>query len=354
MPAYFQPEDSADVFDPATDWEELCEGLTQTGGGASFARDAGEAALVGSIPANKKRSAIQVLLGTAWAGDGTGGDYALHRTLPVRHPDFPFMRADSVAFVDYNPIGNPDQASNKAKIAAAVPGDNLAWRFKYSRSITTLRFKPHNFPFVTDAAMVSGGLQEYYRNCVIFDSMDPSLELLLADTMPFLQFIEGTDSTGASLVGRSFPSPVAERIQKTDMVLGWFSVPVEFVANPYLPSKIVANIGKCNQEDNWLTAFPKGTLLLDGVRVKRSQQQIWTVNDRIPFLLDIFFMFKLADPTAAVTKTDPPGTPIFKGWNLFPLSRTGGWFSAARGGNTSDPFVPFGAFDGMFTHVLAP
>lgn len=336
-------EAPADVFDPAVDWEELAEGLTQAGGGATFSRGSGEGALVGTIPANKKRSAVKNILGAAWYD--TAAPWKLHRTVPWRHPDFPWLNAETVSFVDFNPLGNPAASNNKAKIAAAVPNEDLRYRLRYSRSVTTVRFKPYNFPFATDAQM--GSLPEYNRNTEVFSEVTPALELLLADTQPFLKFLEGVDETGATLVGRSFPSPVAERLEKTDLVIGWYQVPYGYVANPYVPTKIARAIGSVNSEDNWLGFFKKGTLLLEGVRVKRDRQPIWT-STNIPFAFDLYFCFKFTDPPPSA------GSPVFRGWNLFPWARSGGWWSAARNGDSSKPFVPFASFDAMFTHVLAP
>lgn len=356
MPSYFVTEET---FLEATDWEEDYAEV-QPGGGASFSRDSGESVVVGTIPFTKMRAARQAILGYAYADDSA--PWALHRTVPWRHPDFPEQRADDVHFVGFNPMGKTGNPGNKPYVASAVPTEPMTRRTRYTRATATIRFKPHAYPFATDLQLA--GASELYRNCAIFDTLDPSLELLLADSQPYFWFLEGTQSDGStSLVGQNFPGTMPEYISKCLFVLGWFDVPLEFVANPYFPSKIMSCMGFLNYEDNWLGVFPKGTLLMEAPRIRKKQQPIWTVNDRIPFMVDIFFPFKYFDPPPGtltpwvVSPPVPPANPIFRGWNLFPWGRSGKWYSVGRGetsGDATRPFLGFKTFTNMFTHVQSP
>lgn len=345
MPSYFYPEPSQTTFLPATDWEEDYAS-DQPGGGDSFSRDSGEAILVGSIPFNKRRSARNVILGYAYAD--TGSPWALHRAIPWRHPTYPEMRASEVHFRGYNPLGVGTNPNNKPYYAAAVPTEDLTRQMNYSRAHATVRFKPHPYLFLTDTQLA--GAAEYNRNAAVFDTLDPSLELLLADTEPFLKFAEGPQS------GIDFPGAIPEYIAKCLFVLAWFDVPYEFVAAPYIPSKIMQCIGYTNSVDDWLNGgisgrgFPKGTLLLEAPRIRKKQQPIWTINDQAPFMVDIFFPFKYFDPTPALGV----GSSLFRGWNLFPFARTGNYYSVVRKDTASTPFLGFKNFDAMFTHVLGP
>lgn len=346
MPSYFVTETSQNTFVPSLDWEEDYA-MDQPGGGASFSRDSGEASLQGKIPFNKCRSARNVILGYAWAD--AASPWALHRTVPWRHPMFPEMRATDVHFQGFNPMANPANLNNKPYLPAAVPTSDITRMQNYSRATTTVRFKPHPYLFLTDTEL--GGYSEMSRSCTIFDTLDPSLELLLAATEPFLTFIEGP------LVGTAtadFPGAIPEYIAKCLFVIAWFDVPMEFIANPYLPSKIMQCIGYLNGTDDWLNGgipgngFPKGTLLLEAPRIRKKLQPIWTINDRSPAVCDIFFPFKFFNPTAAVS------TPLLRGWNLFPFARTGRYYSVGRKDDTSQPFLGFKNFDACWTHCLGP
>lgn len=359
MPGPFYTEASSDVFTEA-DWQEFLDqnSLTQPGGGWSFTRKDGTARLQGTIPANKTRSAIQFFNGLAWAD--VGSPYQLHRTVPPRHPKFPWMRPDRIDGVGYNPMGTnytaPDGTTSiRPKKTGLIPSEPLSRYLHYTQELVTVHFAPHNYGFFTDAQM--DGRVEYFRNCEVFTEITPTLELLLADTAKYIKFLEGVDETGASLVNTQFPGQVAERLEKIDMVMGWYDVPWHYVANPFVPNKIKDRIGTVNENDPWLGpgGFPKGTLLLDGVRVRKSQQQAWIPTDSspatlfLPFTVDLFFCFKFFDP--------PRGTgsaTTFRGWNLFPWARSGKWWSAARNGNAATPYIRFTDFDKLFEHVLKP
>ncbi len=348
MPYPWYPEPSQSTFLPLADWEEEI-GPTQPGGGASFSRDSGEGVLVGSIPFPKCRSARNVILGAAYVDQGT--PWALHRLIPWRHPMYPEMRASEVHFEGYNPSGTSGvigNATGKPWFQAAVTTDLLPRQAYYSRARTTVRFKPHPYLFLTDTEL--GGFSEYSRNAAVFDTLDPSLELLLADTGPFLKFAEGPQS------GTDFPGAIPEYIAKCLFVLAWFDVPYEFVAYNFIPSKIMQCIGYLNDNDDWLNntgtagnGFPRGTLLLEAPRIRKKQQPIWTVNDIAPFMVDIFFPFKYFAPTPALGAGS-----LFKGWNLFPFARTGNYYSVVRKDTASTPFLGFKNFDAMFTHVRGP
>lgn len=352
-PSYYTlgSEASADVFTD-TDFEEMCETLEQPGGGDTLTKDDGECVLVGYIPYNKKRSAFTYLTGYDWADNST--PWALHRLPPVRCPIWPHMRCVGASFIGYNPEGNSAASLNKAQVPSPVPLEPIKKYTRYSRARTTLRFKPHPYPFATDTQLA--GNREYYRNTSVFDSVAPVLELLMADTAQggedagYVKFLEGTDHNGASLVGKSFPGVVAERLTKANLFMVWHDVPWEYVFNPYLPQKIMNCVGRVNSNVNWLTVFPKGTLLLEAPIVKKKQLNAWTTNDYIPFVADIVLPFVFVDPTPAAGT----GSTIFRGWNLWPFSRLGEWWSAARNGDASKPVFEFVDFDTIFTHVSGP
>ena len=269
------------------------------------------------------------------------------------------MRCHSAHYLDFNPRATykGGGVGYKAKVTGPDATEPLRYRLQFSRTKVTLTFKPVNYPLYPDSYMHSLGLREYYRNCEIFQSTEPILELLLAETTQYVKFLEGSDETSQPLIGEPFQGQTAERLEKISFWLAWYGVPFDYLttpANPYNPVKITAGIGKVNENDGWLTGvsgaghFRKGTLLMEAPRLRRRRQNARVVNDGIAFVYDVFFPFIYFDPEAGETN------PRFRGWNLFPFARTGKFFSAARMGDVTKPVVPFYDFDRLFDHANKP
>lgn len=378
-PAWITQPAVGDTWDPTStdDWQEIAGTPEQPGGGGSYARDDCSETLVGLIPQAKAYDARRKMLGYAYADDAT--PWELHRVNPLPHPDEGHLRAETVDLVAWNPMGTnttpsppppsppppppPPPTTYGAYRTSAVTGA-FPRRMNYSRMMATVKFRPHPYSFITDAAMTveSVRLPEYYRNCTIFDSMDPMLEVLAGGSEPFLQWVDRPaggalplQSTSESLEG----AQIAEYLSKAQIVIVWHAVPLEFIANQYLPSKIMACMGCVNYEDDWLSVqgddgFGKGTLKLESPRMKTSTQCVLRTTNHLPSLCaDIILPFSSQDPLMGdvVDSGGSPTTPSWGGFNALPYSKSGKFHAVGRKDDATKPYFPFRKFDNMFTHV---
>jgi hypothetical protein len=368
-PSYWQTVPSGEVWDPlanltprgAGDFVLLADEY-EPGGGGSWSRDDASITLVGHVPWKKRYDARRKCLGYAWADTAT--PWELHRVNPIPHPDERQLRCVSCDIVGFNPDG-VDQGSGNTGFGVAAPYLDpappagtilLPHSPTYTRGHATLKFRPHPYTFLSDAEMTSLAappyptrLPEFYRNTAVFETCDPVLDVLLADTQPFLEWAEG--EAGGPTSGQAIPSQTPEYIQRATLVMAWFHVPLDFIANPYLPSKIMSCVGATNDEANWLQVFPKGSMRLEAPRFRKYTQPHIRTDPAQPltntYVVDVFLPFTWIDPTPGL------GSPVFRGWNLFPFGPNGKYYSVKRtnSGGTPLPYFPFKKFDAMFTHV---
>ena len=359
-PSWWEPVPSDEIWDPLAnsgDWTEVAsEGGPEPGG--SWARDDASVTYVGDIPFAKRYDARRKMVGYAYAD--TAYPYQLHRVNPIPHPDERQLRCVSVDIGGYNPEGveQPDlsfKSGYPAPYITGVPAGTILFPRSptYSRARCTLRFRPHAYPFLTDAAMVAGSLPEVFRNTAFFDSCDPVLDLLVTDGDPFLEWAE--TATDGPTVGDKITSQTPEYIQRANFVAIWYHVPIEFIIDPssYLPAKIMAGVGLVN-DSTWY-GFPAGTLRLEAPRFRKVTQAAIRIDPSLasapPYVYDVVLPFSWVDPTPAAA------TPLFRGWNLFPFSSTGKFFSLRRSGSSPGTPLPYFAgydFNKLFEHVSAP
>ncbi len=364
-PSWWETVPTDQIWDPLAnpgDWvEQAAEGGPEPGG--SWARDDASVTLVGDVPYAKRYDARRKMVGYAYAD--TSSPYKLHRVNPIPHPDERALRCVSVDVAGYNPVGEtqPDlsyKAGYPAPYLDPAPpaGTILLPRVAtYSRARCTLRFRPHPYPFYTDAEMEANSWPEVFRNTAFFESCDTILDVLTTDGEPFLEWAETVAGPPAGpTVGTPIQSQVPEYIQRANLVAVWYHVPSEFIIGPtsYLPEKIMAGVGKVNSA-NWY-GFPPGTLRLEAPRFRKANQAAIRINPTTgavaaPYVYDIAFPFAWVDPTPAAA------VPLFRGWNIYPYSNTGKFFSLRRVGSVSGSPLPYFApydFNRLFEHVLAP
>lgn len=367
-----------------TDWWELT-GTEQPGSGGAYARDDASETIIGHVPYAKRYQARAAMLGYAYTD--TGAPYYLHRVNPMFHPDELQLRCDSVDVQGYNIVGTtgsgsggiiPGAAANgyinyQTPVNAALGG--FQYRPNYSRAAMSLKFRPHTFPYLTDADMltyaVANGyttrLPEYYRNCSIFDSTDPVLQVIAAGSEPFMKWADNPlDANGPAQnsTNNLDKGEVPILFSQAQLVMVWHDVPMEYIANPFLPSKIMACMGTLNSNTNiasggtldapWLGFFPKGTLKLEAPRIKKSVQAQIRTNTPfyLPFVCDVFLPFSYQNPTMAALVA--AATPTFQGWNAFLWNRTANWYAITRT-NTATPtgLFAYSDFDSIFVSVLS-
>lgn len=358
-PSWWETIPSDQIWDPLAnpgDWEELAaEGGPEPGG--SWSRDDCSIALVGDIPYKKRYDARRKMVGYAYAD--TGSPWALHRVNPIPHPDERMLRCVSADVAGYNPIGEV-QPSGSTRAGYPAPyldppppaGTILFPRIAtYTRARCTLQFRPHPYPFYTDAEMVANGWPEVFRNTAFFESCDPMLDVVTVNNgQPFLEWGEGPE------VGRPLDTGKPEYIQRATFVAVWYQVPQEFIISTggYYPAKIMAGVGKVNQ-GTWY-GFPQGTLRLEAPRFRKATQAVIRTRPDLgysapPFCYDVMLPFSWVDPTPELG-----GSAVFRGWNLSILSNTGKFYSVRRVGVTSPvtPYFPFYDFNKLFEHVDKP
>jgi hypothetical protein len=341
------------------DWDELAD-MDQPGSGSDYARDDGKATLCAHIPFEKLYDARKKILGYAYAD--TGSPWALHRVNPLQHPDEPQLRATSMSYTGMNPLAGLIPLSSPSAYGAYVDAEvasTFPKRVRYTRAKVSVNFRPHNYPFMSDADMVAGGLSEIFRHVAVFDSTDPALQVLAAGSEPFMKWID-TPAAGADpqpIVGGQPNTTGLDKgelsilISQANFVMVWHHVPYDYIASPYLPSKILNCMGKVNNA-TWLSTFPAGTLKLEAPRIKRSvQSHIRTTGGIIPFVCDIFLPFTWVDPTPGALSGG--AAPTMRGWNLFAWNKTAKFYSIVRKDNPTVGLFETANFDSIFTHVLS-
>jgi len=374
------------TWNPATagDWVELAD-MNMPGSGGTYSRDDASESIVGHVPYAKRYDARRKILGYAYADSGT--PYYLRRVNPFFHPDELQLRADSVDIRGYNlqgydPGGGAAMTSSDAAFNAALGG--FQTRPHYARAELSIRFRPHPFPYLTDADMLTYAaangyatrLPEYYRNCSIFDTMDPVLQVISAGSEPYMRWID------TPLPGSGGPAPfvpdahgvlventtnldkgeVPILISQAQLAIVWHDVPLDYIANPYLPSKIMNCVGKVNSngfattpvtDAPWLGFFPRGTLKMEAPRIKKTVQSQIRTNSPffLPFLCDVIFPLSYTNPLMAGLVGAVK--PTFQGWNAFLWNRTAQSYAIARISDSTKGVFEYADFDTAFQSVLA-
>lgn len=331
-------EDAADTFSES-DWKELIAAVDPSGEDVHSV-GAGESTLIGKIPANKARSALNFFVGYSYSATLSvpEGGVTLYRVNPVRHPVWTWMRCTSATFHRRHPLSNP--ATGVPSNAPNVPnpeGDSLTKTGNYLTAYVRLHFAPVPWDVVDDADM--GGANESTRNTVVWDQSEPNLETISANTGT-LHFVEGAPS------GKTFPGDVLAYLTKTGLVMRWLNVSEEFTHDGGYPVKILERVGTTNIDDFF--GFPRGTLLMLPPRVKRYQQPVRTVDGSALMANDWELVFQHFDPEPGVGY----GNSIYRGHQLLPWayggSQTGGpgWFSVER--EDDSLYLPESKFDKIF------
>ena len=384
LPATWLTPVSPNIWDVTVrdDWYELAA-MDQPGSGGSYARDDSSETLVGLVPWLKRYSFRMQALGYSYTTAGT--PYTLNRVNPLPHPDEGHLYCESVDLSGYNINGDDTAAPGvKTSSVASIVANTFPFRPPYTRAKATLKFRPHQFPYVTDADMVTykgtyaARLPEYYRHCSIFDTFDPILQVIAADSEPFLNWVDypaGGASPQPMIPG---PVPPGGTVKNTtglekgtvpilfsqaQMVMVWHDVPYDYVCKSYIPERIMACMGKVNSNTNaasggvagdpWLSAFPKGTLKLEAPRIKKTVQghirpAATNLSGLASFNVDIFLPFSYQNPVMAPLMGG--ALPTFQGWNAFLWNKSDKWYALQRIQDVTKGLFEYADFDYMFTH----
>ena len=314
---------------------------------AKFSMETGSATLVGFIDAAAENSIwfegdlINEVLGYCET-DGLGG---LMRTLPLAHPQYPWLFASELTITG---LGFDQQASSSSQIFEAPPIASFAVYKRYQYQIT---FTQRPYILLQDVSIPSEAI-EYYdadgtqqfegnvpREYWRFTDYEeyPSAEFLTAQQGQFTfdrQDLEVPD-------GNTVPGQLRLLQRKSTIKFRWYQVPNHYLTSEY--SYIKAAQGTVNQLE-WNGWMP-GTLLFAGCNVLKRytppnpEPDPWmdgTIGNAK--LIDLEFIFQYFDPgleAPPVTPTNP--NHVVGGHNLLPwMAAGGGKYYYARGGENVD------------------
>jgi hypothetical protein len=339
MSAYV--EAGADEFNYVSDWKEQVgdEGTAQ----ATFTLEAHSATLRGFIPWNMRRSALRFFLGYSYAD--IQSPYRLHRENPHQHPAYPWLRAYNVNFTPVRTKANTANANNSPYNVS--PFDPFGYEANYEYALATVMYRPFRERFFDDFE-ISTNADEWQRNTIL--TFNPGVQSLSADGVSQLIFAESPGGAGEPTAGTTaFPAPVAELLNKCDLMVDWNALPWDYVSSDpdlFYPDKILACLG-CVNTDMFLGLFEAGTVILNTVEhtpflwpvaSELTSYPLWGVHVRLGLQ---FF-----DPEKGVSGSS------YRGHNLMPWRRNGKFYYATRDGTTGGrPLLRTTSFANIFKHV---
>jgi len=351
----FQPVEEDDPF-TVDDWLEAVELSAPSD---TYSNDNAEAVLpvyIENATEGKLRSALTFVLGYSYADAGT--PYKLHRVNPVEHPIWGYqMRASSVQFTRFNPVGNPENTpDNEPHRTSQITGAaGVIQRYaSYGQCWMTVRFnqRPY-FLYEDDEPEFIALGSELYR--YVERTEEPSLEVLMSDSGGVMFWAE--TNTDGPTVGSHFPGQIGELIQKKTINLLWREVAMSFTHDSDgNPTKIESCVGRVNSTE--FLGYPAGTLLFQPPKFDKRMYPFYSDDGRA-FYHNILIQLSHFDP--------PPGaaSPLARGHQLFPWrggsSESGsagsgpGWYTAYRGDGTSGKkYLRETDFAAAFQHVNKP
>lgn len=346
-------ENPADVFNPVanpTDWLEIIS-ADSSPSEAHFSLDQQEAVLVGYIPWNKERSAINYFLGYSYVDS----NYVLHRNNPELHAKFPWLVATEISLKPFVPVPNFD---NMAPLVATNPfAPNMPSPFDsdeitlyiatHKLSLATVRFRSVRYNILDDV-QITDPRMEWQRN--VYIDLEPHVESLSVDGISQLVFAEDASPNGPVVnpdTGKRppFSAPLSEKLGITNFTLNWLNVPFDYLSNEdylFYPANILACMGKVNSDNFPFGAddpFLPGTLLFEGSpRFTQKPIPVASATPGSPLLaVDIALDLRYFSPKKGNTSS------TYYGWNLMPWRGRSGdpaggeYFYATRGGELTDP-----------------
>lgn len=359
MPSLINSDYSGDVFN-RDDWKERIAAWAPAGPDV-FSLDQSEAVLEGDIPWDVRYSFILAVLGYS-----TTAGNQLVRHIPLFHPWYPYLVAQSVSLAPYavDNSGTEGSFSGLKRLAEDINRqfDYTGWQ--YCRA--TIRFKQQPYEILDDSEIdnyYGGSLAEYQRYCYDVDR-EGSLEVI-SQTGRLLKFAEGAPKA----VNAEFPSEIGTLAYKDVINYKWMYVPKEYVCGVANPDnlaflKIDPCVGKLNATE--FLGYPRGTLLLNPPKVERFLWPLRTTDESASaFGYHITFPFQHFDPPSGVSPQ------VYYGHNNLPWggridaatsatctgSGVGKFYYATTDGTTSGscatPLLEYAEFKNMFQHADA-
>lgn len=372
--------------DPADEWEisEWLELMADAhpGGPALFGAQQQSASVVirleatrpGGLP-GRIRSCVRQILGYSVA-DNT--EYILTRpAVPIQHPWFPWLWADSVSVLPTGPLGNPDFPAPSGtdhtypKLESAVLTYEEAltadqsrygprYTGNYGSAVVTVQFR--HYPWVVladdDEAWVWSTPSEEWRRMCSMVRMTPKLDLIASEGTETGKFYfaetnvaDGNTGPTAGPSGTPFNGAVYVRKSQTGFTVCWKCVEEQYLIGEYpadysdrliMPNieRFDRYIGTVNSAEIW--GQPAGTLLFAGYETVRYPQPIRTSTSFGLLAHDVYFTFDKTDPPRPASVQDSAGADIAdedrkRGHLVFPYrpNESQHWFTATAGSVTT-------------------
>lgn len=355
MPTIIDTDPDGGAF-TREDWKERIAAF-MPGGGDVFSNEQSEAVIEGDIPWDVRYSFIRAVLGYS-----TTVGHQLVRFLPLFHPWYDFLTAQSVSIVPYQP---DTTSADDLKQAAWYP-DIAFDQAGYKKARATIRFKQNPWEILDDDQIdvyYGTSLKEWERYC--YDvHRDGSLEIISQTGRP-MKFAEGV----AKERGAYLPTEIGTIAYKDVIEFKWMYVPKEYVCGVSYPNnlaflKIDPCVGRLNATE--FLGYPRGTLLLNPPRIERFEWPL-RVDEDSAYGYHITFPFQHFDPPSGVYPQ------VYYGHNLLPWGGRneknqqsdenlygylfGKWFYATNDGRTdtsnSKPLLEYAEFKNMFMHADA-
>jgi hypothetical protein len=343
-----QPEKPEDTWS-ISDWKETVE-FAKPGNGVWSQREQQDTIVI-EFPANKLRSAISQIFGFSQCNPSSQN---LKRVLPIQHPVFNWLWADSGSSSIIGPVGNSSFLNSHGnptpKLESLSDYNTPEYYVRYNIVKLAVVFKPFSGLILADDDESWSGKES--DRFIGTKQIQPNLELMTAQTLsgvsPF-RFADqdgGYPSIGTS--GTEFTGSVYVRKATTNYQLEWINVEESYLCDtsydnyfimPY-PKKLINYLGYLNETT--FAGHAPGTLLFNGIQAVRYPQPVKTVGDYNLWAWDLLLNIQQFDPqdpprgVGSTVVTSPPGETPKRGHLLMPSRQKLGWFYATRSNNPND------------------
>jgi len=286
------------------------------------------------------------------------GDGRLKRTLPIAHPQFPWLFAEQVTVTG---IGFLERADSEQ----ALEAESLPTYAKYQRYKLEIAFAPRPYALIADDTIELRPLQytdkngiqvntTYANEYVRFSDYDgqPSAEYITAQQGQFIFRAEGV-AGNTNPNNATVPGQVRLIQNKSTIKFTWYQVPLSYIEPLVRETSYIEDaIGHVNQLD-WY-GWPAGTLLFLAPTYKRYVPvnpgfDPWYEANTVSTakLVDIEFTFQKFHPDTDPAHGPPvrPQDKVTQGHNLLPWFGSGGkyhyYVETSIGNRPMYPSFPF-------------
>lgn len=345
-------------------WVEMMAG-SKPGGAAVLSQQQQQTTEIIWVPANQARSCARQIAGYSYSDNEAK---KLRRPeVPIQHPWWPGLWADSVSVEFRHPIGNPDEPfldengvevagqylPKVSGIAGAKYGPSMTG--KYGWAAVAVQFRHYRWSVFVDGDTAWDPATDFeWRRMVVDTRCDPKLDLIETSGTDTGKLYWAETDAGGSLSPTAGPGPpgtstdgsVYIRKQITGYEICWRAVEQQFLTGQY-PTDIEKGIllphyrrldyylGTVNSTE--FMGLPAGTLMFTGYKVVPYPfVGVRTNYDWGLIGCDVFLSFEKLDPPRPANLLDHTGAAIGtpkRGWQTFPYrpNPNGYWFTATAG-----------------------